>query len=86
MDSLGCYQHTHCCSVMLSRKTIKNTISKLEKPFKQGPIKCPVYLRLPYLGKEAVALENYVKNIVNSTFKSVRFKISHFTRKPLNGI
>ena len=61
-------------------------ISKLKKPIKQGPIKCPVYLRLPYLGRKAIALENNVKNIVNSTFRSVQLRISHFTRKPLNGI
>ena len=57
----------------------------MEKPNKQGPSKCPIYLRLPYLGKEATALENNVKNTVNSTFRSVQLRISHYTRKPLNG-
>ena len=57
-----------------------------EKPIKQGPNKCPVYLRLSYLGREAIALESNVKNIVNSTFRSVQLGISYFTRKPLNGI
>ena len=68
------------------RKAISNTITKFEKPIKQGPNKCPVYLRLPYLGREAIALESNVKNIVNSTFRSVQLRISYFTRKPLNGI
>ena len=68
------------------RKEIINTITKFEKPIKQGPNKCPVNLRLPYLGREAIALENNVKNIVNSTFRSVQLRIIYFTRKPLNGI
>ena len=62
------------------RKKIKGTISKLEKPIKQGPSKCPVYLRLPYSGKEDIALENNVNNTVNSTFRFVELRISHFTR------
>ena len=68
------------------RKRINNTISKFEKPDKFGLSKCPIYLRLPYLGKVATALENNVKNTVNSTFSSVQLRISHVTRKPLNGI
>ena len=47
---------------------------------------CPVYLRLPCLGREEIALENNVKHIVYSTFRNVQLRISHFTRKPLNGI
>ena len=66
------------------RKAINYTISKLEKSIKQESSKCPVYLRLPYLGTEAIALENNVKNIVNFTFRSVQLRISHFTRKLFN--
>ena len=68
------------------RKTINNTISKLVKPIKQGPMKCCIYFRLPYLSKKAKALEKNVKNVVNSSFISVQLRISHFTRKPMNGI
>ena len=67
-------------------KTINNTISTFKKHFKQGPSNCPIYLRLQYLGKEATTLEKNVKNTVNSTFRSVQPRISHFTRKPLNRI
>ena len=67
-------------------KSINNTISKLEKPVKYGPMKCSVYLRLPYLGKEMLSVEKNIKSVVNSTFRSVNLRISHFTRKPLNGI
>ena len=63
---------------MLS-KTIDKTVSKLESPTKRGPNKCPVYLRLPYIRKEAKLLEkNY------STFRADNLRITRFTRKPLN--
>ena len=39
-------------------KTINKTTAKLVSPTKHGPIKCPVYLRLPYFGKEAKLFEN----------------------------
>ena len=57
-----------------------------KKPNKLGPSKCPIYLRLQFLGKEATALKKNVKNTVNSTFRSVQVRIIHFTGKPLNGI
>ena len=56
------------------------------RPTKQASKKCPVYLRLPYLGIEAKFLENRVKHTISSTFGAVNLLISHFTRKPLNGV
>ena len=56
------------------KKTINNTISKLDRPTKLGPNKCPVYLRLPYLGKEVKFLENKVKETVNGTFGAVNLQ------------
>ena len=67
-------------------KTINKTTAKLVSPTKHGPLKCPVYLRLPYFGKEAKLLENQIKETVNNTFGAVNLRISHSTRKPLNGI
>ena len=58
----------------------------MEKRIKQGPRKSPIYLRLPCLGNEATVLEKNVKKFGNSTFRSVKLRVSHFTRKPLNGI
>ena len=49
-------------------KTINRTTAKLVSPTKQGPNKCSVYLRLPYLGKEARLLENQNRETVNNTF------------------
>ena len=50
------------------------------------PNKCLVYLGLPYLGKKAKFLENQIRETVNSSFGSVNLRITHSTRKPLNGI
>ena len=58
----------------------------MEKPIKQGSSKCPIYLRMQCLWKEATAIKKNVKNTVNSIFKFVQLRISHFIRKPLNGI
>ena len=68
------------------KKTIDKTLAKLVSPTKHGPNKCPVYLRLPFLGKEAKFLENQLKETINNTFGAVNLRISHSTRKPLNGI
>ena len=47
-------------------KTIKKTISSLDRPKLFGPEKYPVYLRLPFLGNDASFLEDKVKDIVRS--------------------
>ena len=67
-------------------KTINRTTAKLVSPTKHGPNKCVVYLRLPYLGKEAKLFENQVLETVDNTFGAVSLRITHSTRKPLNGI
>ena len=63
-------------------KTIDNTMLKLNRTVEHGPKKFPVYLKLPYLGKQATFLENKVKDTVNNTFGAVNLRISHSTRKP----
>ena len=67
-------------------KTIRNTISGLEKPKLFGPEKCPVCLRLPYLGSATCFLEDKVSDIVGNTYGAVKLRIAHLTKKPLNGI
>ena len=52
-------------------KTIRNTISSLDKPKLYEPEKYPVYLRLPYLGSVASFLEDKVKDIVGNTYDAV---------------
>ena len=67
-------------------KTIRNTISILDKPKLFGPETFPVYLRLPYLGSVASFLEDKVKDIVGNTYGAVKLRIAHLTKKPMNGI
>ena len=62
-------------------KTIRTTISCLNKPKLYGPEKCPVYLHLPYLGSVASFLEDEVKDIVGNTYGAVKLRVTH-----LNGI
>ena len=52
-------------------KTIRKTISSLDKPKLYGPEKCRVNLPLPYLGSVASFLENKVKDIVGNTYDAV---------------
>ena len=56
-------------------KTINRTTAKLISPTKHGPNKCVVYLRLPYLGKEAKLFENQVLETVDNTFGAVNLKL-----------
>ena len=56
-------------------KTIDNTMLKLNRTVEHGPKKFPVYLKLPYLGKQATFLENKVKDTVNNTFGAVNLII-----------
>ena len=45
-----------------------------------------VFQSILYLGKEAKFLENQLKETINNTFGAVNLRISHSTRKHLNGI
>ena len=62
------------------KKTIDKILAKLVSPTKHGLNKCPVYLRYPFLGKEAKFLEKQLKETINNTFGAVNLRISHSTR------
>ena len=61
LDKIKSISGALCYPSHVIRKTINNTICKLEKPIEQGLSKCPIYLRLPYLGKAAIVLEKNCK-------------------------
>ena len=73
-------------SLEVIEKTINRTTAKLVSPTKHGHNKRSVYLRIPYLGKEAKVLENQNRDTVNIIFGAVNLRITHSTRKPLSGI
>ena len=66
-------------------KTIRKTISSLDKPKLYGPEKYPVYLHLPSLDSVASFPEDKVKDIVGNTYGAVKLRVAHFTKK-WNGI
>ena len=66
--------------------TIKKCLDSSTNPRVFGPEKCPVYLRLPYIGKVSGRFEKQIKEIVQKTYGSVRLRTVFQTRKPLNGI
>ena len=57
-------QHDEVLFIWFYKQDHKNTILKLNTPVKQGPLNCPVYSRLPYIGKQAKFLKNKVKDTV----------------------
>ena len=67
-------------------KTIRKTISSLDKPKLYGLEKCSLYLRLPYLGSVSSFLEYKVKDLVGNAYGATKLRVAHFTKKPLNGI
>ena len=67
-------------------KTIKKIIYSFDQPKHRGPVKYPVYLPLPCLGKDAIFLETIIKYTVRNTYSAVKLRIAHFIRKRLNGI
>ena len=67
-------------------KTIRKTISSLDKPKLYGPEKCRVNLPLPYLGSVASFLEDKVKDIVGNTYGAVKLRVAHLSKKSLNEI
>ena len=68
------------------KRTIRITLERNSKPRPFGPAKCPVYLRLPFIGPITARFEKQLKSAVNNTFGSVRLRVVYQTKKPLSGI
>ena len=48
---------------------------------KFGPNKCPVYLKLPWIGNISLKFENKIKSSVKHCFKAVELRVLFSTRK-----
>ena len=48
-----------------------------------GPSKCPVYLKLPWIGQISVQFENKIKKAVNRCFQTVKPQVVYSSRKLL---
>ena len=66
--------------------TIKKCLELSNNPRVFGPEKCPVYLRLPYIGNVSGRFEKQLRDIVGKTYGSVRLRTVYKTRKLLTGI
>ena len=51
-----------------------------------GPQKCPVYLKLPYLGNISERFSKKISEEINQVFSSVRLRTILYTDRSLSGI
>ena len=51
-----------------------------------GPQKCPVYLKLPYLGNISERFSKKISEEISQVFSSVHLRTVLYTDRPLNGI
>ena len=65
------------------QRTIKRTLERSSEPERYGPAKCPVYLRLPFIGPVSGRFETQLKNSVHKTFGSVTLKVVFRTEKSI---
>ena len=62
--------------------SIRNKISRFDLP-KQGPQKCPVYLKLPWIGKISLKFESQIKSAAKKCYGAIDLCIFFSTRKLL---
>ena len=67
-------------------RTIKRTLDKNKEQITFGPEKCPVYIRLPFIGPVSNRFENQLKDGVARAFGAVRLKVAFQTQRLFNGV
>ena len=60
-------------------RNVQIKLSKLASLPEAGPKKCPVYLKLPYLGERSIKIVANVRKVVNSTYNSVTLRTMYST-------
>ena len=65
----------------LINSKISQTINRFKQNPKEGPQKCPIYLKLPWIGEPALIFERKVKESVNNCFGSVQTRVIFSTRR-----
>ena len=66
--------------------TISKKIARFYQPVKEGPLKCPAYLKLPWIGNISLKFEKQVKSNVTNCFSAVELRVIFQTRKILPSI
>ena len=68
------------------QSTISKKIALSNRKPKEGPQKCPVYLKLPWIGKISLNFEKQSKIAINRCYQAVERRIIFTTRKILPAI
>ena len=63
--------------------SIKNKISRFNLELKEGPQTCPVFLKLPWIGKISLKFESQIKSVVQKCYGAVEPRVIFSTRKLL---
>ena len=56
------------------------------RKLKEGPQKCPIYLKLPWVGKISLNFEKQTENAINLCYQAFELRIIFTTRKFLPAI
>ena len=67
----------------LINSRIKRKIEEFKLSPKEVPEKCPVYLKLPWIGNISTKFENQCKTAVSSCFGAVKLRVVFSTKKML---
>ena len=62
---------------------ISKKIAQFSRPKRFGPEKCPVYLRVPWMGKASIGLDKNVKMVVESCYGSVTTRVIFTSKRML---
>ena len=68
------------------QSTISKKIALFNRKPKEGPQKCPIYLKLPWIGKISLNFEKQTKIAINRCYQAVEPRIIFTTRKILSAI
>ena len=66
---------------MIINSTISKKIARFYQPVKKGPKKCPVYLKLAWIGNISLKFEKQVKSNLQNCFSAVKPCVIFHTRK-----
>ena len=65
---------------------IKEKIGNFSADVKFGPQKCPVYLKLPWIGESSLRFESQIKQAITNCFFAVDPRVVYSTKKALPSI
>ena len=65
-------------------RNISKKIAQFSMPKRFGPEKCPVYLRVPWIGKTSINLDKNVKMAVESCYGSVTTRVVFTSKRMLH--